>query len=95
MIKHIVSLDFSGIPAELEPKLLEAMLGLIAIPDMKAITAGRNVSERDKTYTHAMSQDFEDMEAVGRYLVHPIHEQFLTDFVKPYCKTRAIVDYEF
>ena len=94
MIKHIVVFDFSGITADQEVGLTKAMYNMMGkIPELKSLSFGRNISERSKTYTHALLEEFEDMEAVGRYLVHPIHEQLLEDYVKPLCKDRAIVDY--
>lgn len=96
MIKHVVCFTLDEMPEEQEAALLAAFNGLLGvIPEIKAFTMGRNVSDRDQTYTHALVSEFEDMDAVRRYLVHPAHEAAIANHLKPVMRGRAIVDYAF
>lgn len=96
MIKHVVNFVFKEMPADAEAALGTAARGMMGkIPELRAAAFGRNISPRDRTYTHCLVTEFDDMAAVGRYLVHPLHEAFIHDNVQPWMKSRTIVDFEF
>lgn len=95
MIKHIVCFTLKDMPAEQEEKLLAAFRALERlVPEVKAFTMGRNISDRDQTYTHCLVSEFEDMAAVGRYLQHPAHVAAVKEHLEPVLEKRAVVDYE-
>ena len=96
MIKHVVAFKLKPMPAEQEEALLSAFNALSGqIPELHALTMGRNVSDRDQTYTHCLVSELDDMAAVGRYLVHPAHEAAIKDHLAAVMESRMIVDYEF
>ena len=95
MIKHIVTFQLQPMPFEQEEALLSAFRGLLGtVPEIRAFTMGRNISDRDQTFTHTLVADFDDMAAVGRYLVHPAHEAAIAQHLKPVMISRNIIDYE-
>lgn len=95
MIKHVVAFTLKEMSADQEAALLAAFNGLMGvIPELKSFSMGRNVSDRDQTYSHCLVAEMEDMEAVGRYLRHPAHEGAIEGHLKAVMVGRAIVDYE-
>lgn len=96
MIKHVVAFKLKPMPAEQEEALLAAFRGLMGqIPELRSFTMGRNVSDRDQSFTHCLVSEMDDMAAVGRYLVHPAHKAAIDDHLAPVMEHRMIVDYEF
>jgi hypothetical protein len=95
MIKHVVNFKFKEMPPAQEAALKAAMLAMVGpIPELRSLSFGRNISPRDTTYTHCLVEEFDDMEALGRYVVHPVHEALLEEHIKPWVEHRTIVDYE-
>ena len=95
MIQHVVAFKLSEMPPAQEAALLAAFNGLMGvIPELKAFSMGRNVSDRDQTYTHCLVSVMDDMAAVGRYLKHPAHEAAIEQHLKPVMEARAVMDYE-
>ena len=95
MIKHVVAFQLEGMSETQEAAMLEAFRALEAqIPELKSVSMGRNVSDRDQTYTHCLVTEMDDMAAVGRYLVHPAHQSAVTEHLQPFMKARAVIDYE-
>lgn len=96
MIKHVVAFRIKEVPAEQEEALLAAFRALgDQIPELHSFTVGRNLSDRDQTYTHCLVAEMDDMDAVGRYLVHPAHKAAVDDHLAPIMESRVIVDYTF
>ena len=95
MIKHIVVFQFEGLDAAKEAEMTAAFHAMFdQIPELRSLSFGPNLSPRDKTFTHALVEEFDDMDALARYVAHPVHDKLVQDFVAPYAKTRHIVDYE-
>lgn len=96
MIKHVVAFRLKDVSAEQEEALLQAFRALEGqIPELRSFTIGRNVSDRDQTYTHCLVAEMDDMDAVGRYLVHPAHKAAVDDHLAPIMEHRIVVDYTF
>ncbi len=96
MIKHVVAFRLKDVSAEQEDAMLQAFRALEGqIPELRSFTIGRNVSDRDQTYTHCLVADMDDMDAVGRYLVHPAHKAAVDDHLAPIMEHRIVVDYTF
>jgi hypothetical protein len=96
MIKHVVAFKFKEMSPEQEEALYTAFRALKGqIPELHSFSIGRNVSDRDQTFTHCLVAECDDMAAVGRYLVHPAHKAAADTYLYPFMESRMIVDYEF
>lgn len=75
MIRHIfVGTANEGVGAEQLEELLSAWRALPEkIPEIRRMTAGRNISPRDQRYTVALVADFDNMQDWERYMDHPAH----------------------
>ena len=72
----------------------EGILALPAqIPCIKHIEVGFNVNPNEK-YEVALSSEFETLEDVKTYAVHPAHVA-VAQIIVPHMKARACSDYEF
>lgn len=96
MITHVVAFKLQEMSEEQEGELLAAFNGLMGVvPELRAFSMGRNVSDRDSTFTHCLVAQLDDMAAVWRYLMHPDHEAAIEHYLKPVMIERNIIDYEF
>ncbi len=101
MIKHIVMFQLKD-QAEgksKEENLAEAMEKLnhfkAEIPSLVGFEARTNSKEADQgNYDLALLCDFEDMEGLDSYQVHPVHKEFGA-FITPRRQSRACIDYEY
>ena len=92
MIRHIVLWKFRpGTEAERE-RFLSGLAGLQGvIPELKACRVVRNVGEGN--YDAALISDFDSLEDLQAYQVHPDHVAVGT-FMRPLRTGRASVDFE-
>jgi hypothetical protein len=96
MIKHVVAFKLKPMTPEQEEALFTAFHALKdQIPELHSYSIGRNVSDRDQTYSHCLVAECDDMEAVGRYVAHPVHKAVTETYLYPFMESRMIVDYEF
>lgn len=94
MIKHVVAFKMEGQTPAQAQAMLAACRGLLAqIPELKSFSMGTNISPRDQSHTHCLVSEFDDMEAVMRYVAHPAHVEVLNTHIAPYATSRMIVDY--
>lgn len=99
MIKHVVLFQLKDEMTEAEKLQVmkafkEGILGLPAqIPCIKHIEVGFNVNPNEK-YEVALSSEFETLEDVKTYAVHPAHVA-VAQIIVPHMKARACSDYEF
>ncbi len=95
MIEHVVFMKFKkGVSEErlgdLE-KGLAALPGLI--PEIRSYTFGRDVLHSPRSCDFALVSDFDDLEALKRYITHPDH-QAIVAIVLDVCESTMIVDFE-
>jgi hypothetical protein len=100
MVKHIVvwtlrdefeGMDKAGIAKEMKSKL-ENLKSLI--PEIKHLEVGINTAYPEKNADIVLVSDFENMEALDKYIGHPEHIK-AGAFVKQVVLSRASVDYEY
>jgi len=99
MIKHIVmwrlqDLAEGSSKAENAVKIkgmLEALPGVI--PEIKKLEVGLNVIESPSVFDVVLYSEFDSLEALSAYQVHPEHEK-CRDFIVKVVSDRAVVDYE-
>ncbi|MBN2702701.1 MAG: Dabb family protein [Pontiellaceae bacterium] len=95
MIKHVVMWKFKdGVTAadKLEMKQrLESLNGVV--PSLRGIEVGLNVVSGDAARDIVLYSEFDSLEGLKAYAVHPAHLK-VVEFVKPLVCERAVVDYE-
>ena len=95
MIKHIVMWKFNDGVAEADKlemkRQLEALKDLV--PCLLDIEIGMNVAEGDAAKDMVLYSEFQSLEDLKAYAVHPEHLK-VVEFVKPLVCERAVVDYE-
>ncbi len=95
MINHIVMWKFKDDVLDsdkLEMKRqLDALKGLV--PTLVNISVGMDVSRSERSWDMALYSEFESMEGLKAYAVHPEHLK-VVEFVKTVVSEGAAVDYE-
>ena len=96
-IKHWVAFRFKDDVSESD---VRAILDGFAdfprrYPAMHNWSMGLNVSDRDQTYTHAFSVEFDTEEGFRAFLSDEYHLTFVRERFRPAISTRAIVSYYF
>ena len=95
MLKHLVLLKFK--PGVKDSDIAELEKGLASlppvIPEIKGYLFGRDLRP-EKTFDFALVSDFQDMDALARYRVHPSHVVVLQK-VKELCEAVQAVDFDY
>lgn len=94
MIRHIVGFRLKP---ETSPAQIAAFLAAFRalgdrIPELRSLAVGPNLTDRDPSYPYVLDATFEDMHALGRYLVHPAHVEALATTLTPILAHRVILD---
>ena len=98
MITHVVMLWVREGHEEKREKLLEGAAKLSAIPNVlnyqygKAIPSPRPVV--DSSFAVALSMSFTDEAAAEAYQVHPVHQDFVENYVKKLTSKVLVYDFE-
>ncbi len=99
MIRHIVMWKFApeayGRSKEENMKHISDSLYALrgVIPEIKRMEIGCDIGGTEMSYDMALTVDFESMEALGAYKVHPEHVK-VSEYVKGVRIARTTVDYE-
>jgi hypothetical protein len=64
------------------------------INEIKSLEVGINVLESNRAYDFVLISDFDDLQSLEKYRVHPEHVEFV-DFFKQYRENSICVDYEY
>ena len=72
---------------------LHALRGVV--PSIVDLTAGTNFSARSKGYDLGLVVRFKDPKGLEDYAIHPAHQKFVNELVKPLTSDVLAVDYEF
>ena len=59
-------------------------------PAMRRFYLGRNISSRDRTFSYAMSVEFDSLEDLESYLASEYHKHFVDVWFQPNVERRAI-----
>lgn len=75
MLRHVVFMKFkAGVTAEQVEELKKALGGLPGkIPEIRGWSFGPDILRTERSADFALVADFEDVEALKRYQVHPDH----------------------
>lgn len=84
-------------PAALVDELMEKTRGLAAIETVRDLHVGRAVpSERpivDDSFSFGITFTFSNREDMQRYLVHPLHINYVEKLLKPHLEKVIVYDY--
>ncbi len=96
MIRHIVLLKFKSdvSQAQIDEVLSFAQRLPTAIPEIRALAAGKNFTPRDDTFSHAIVDDFQSVEDLNKYSAHPVHLE-LVSLLRPLIEKLNFVDFEY
>lgn len=98
MIRHIVTwklqAEDDAAKSAAVAEITEALLALQAqIPQARGLTVGRNVAYPDKNWDIVLTADFETLDDLDAYQVHPAHLA-AAEVVRARVSARACVDFE-
>jgi len=100
MVKHIVMWKFND-TAEGKTKDENMDIvknGLLAlkpiIPEIKYIELGKDVSRTDMSYDLALITEFETLEDLHTYKIHPEHQK-VANYVAKVTNSRGVIDFSF
>lgn len=98
MIRHVVSwklaAEDAGQRAEQAAEVarrLNALDGVV--PQLRSISAGANVAYPDTNWDVTLVADFDSIDALEEYQVHPAHEE-VVDYVRSVVAARVAVDFD-
>ena len=98
MVKHIVMWKFKD---SAEGKTREENIALVrdslyalvgVIDEIKKMEIGADISHTDMSMDMVLLTEFEDVEAMKRYAVHPEHVKVST-YVRKVIESRVVLDY--
>ncbi len=100
MIRHIVMFQFKP-EAEgrtqkentvIAKKMLEKLLGIV--PTLKSLSVKLNHAlANQENYDLVLISEFDNLEALQEYIVHPAHKE-VSDFIGKVREKRACIDFE-
>lgn len=97
-IRHVVTwklaAEDSAVRAEQASeiaRLLNALVGVV--PQLRAISAGANVAYPDANWDVTLVADFDSIDELEAYQVHPAHEEVVS-YVRSVVASRVAVDFE-
>ncbi|MCX7822747.1 MAG: Dabb family protein [Syntrophobacterales bacterium] len=96
MIKHVIVIKFKEGVTDEEKSRLEEMLGRLPslIKEIKGFLFGRDVLRYERSYDFALVSDFDDLEALKKYKIHPEHVKVL-QYVQTIAEQIIAVDFEY
>lgn len=96
MLKHVVFMKFKeGISDAAVADLQASLAGLpSAISEIRGFQFGRDVLHSERSYDFSLVADFDDLDAMKRYQVHPAHVAVLGK-VRQICDATVVVDFNF
>ncbi|MGA2227884.1 MAG: Dabb family protein [Syntrophobacteraceae bacterium] len=95
MLKHVVFLKFKKGAPESAIAEIEKGLGELPdiIPEIMEFLFGRDVLRSERSYDFALVSEFENIEAMQRYQVHPAHQKVVAK-IKELCESLVVVDFQ-
>lgn len=96
MLRHVVLLKFvDEATREQRQAVLDGLATLPpAIPAIRSYVFGLDVGIAEGNYDIAVVADFDDAPGYRDYAVHPAHQQFIAERIRPILAARAAVQYE-
>lgn len=64
------------------------------ISEIRALSFGPDLHLMEGNVDFAIVEDFEDVEAFGRYAAHPAHNRMVSEFLRPILASRQAIQLE-
>jgi hypothetical protein len=93
VIEHVVLLAVRP-GADAEPMLTALRELAETIPGIVSLSAGTNITERGKQFTHGLSLRLESRAALDRYIAHPRHVAVVEEQIKPIIDDIVVLDWD-
>ena len=95
MIRHVVLIRLRpDVPNDVAGKLIDRLRALPAvIPEIRFYQAGADLVHGANSMDVALIADFDNLDALQRYRVHPAHVAVLEESIKPYLGEIRAVDF--
>lgn len=97
MIRHVVMWNMAAQDAAGKAASVEAIAGvlepLVHLPGIRSLTVRANGANIDGNWDAVLVADYDSLEALDHYLVHPEHLAAV-EVVRQHAAARAAVDYE-
>lgn len=96
MLKHIVFFKFKPETTEADKEKLAELLGGLpeVIPQIQGFVFGRDVIRSERSYDFALDSDFESLETMQVYQVHPRHQE-VVQHARSICSDIKAVDFNY
>jgi len=96
MIRHVVLIKFKDdAPEDAKDKLVQ---GLRALPEkiseIKYYDVGFDIVKGPNSATVGLVSDFQSLETLESYKIHPAHVEVVENLIKPYLEKITAVDFE-
>lgn len=96
MLKHVVFMKFK--PGVAEAAITDLQKSLQALPaiisEIRGFQCGRDIVRSERSFDFALTSDFDDLEAMQRYQVHPSHQAVVVK-VKALSEAILAVDFNY
>ena len=95
MLKHVVMCKFKNSASESAMSEVEKGLGGLPaiIPEIMEFEFGRDVLRSERSYDFALVSEFENLEKMERYRVHPAHQKVVAK-LREICDSILLADFE-
>ena len=96
MILHQVLLRFKrATTAERIAALAAALLEMKGpIPEIRDLRWGANLGPSNVEYPYVLTVTFDDLDALERYLIHPVHRRVVAEHLEAIREAKLAVDIE-
>ncbi len=96
MLKHVVFMKFEEGTTDAEVSALEKALGELPakVPEIRGFQFGRDIIRSERSCDFALISDFDNLEAMQRYQVHPDHVRVI-GIVRNLSVSIQAVDFEY
>jgi len=96
MIKHVVLVKVKSGTSQSQIDAMVAGYNSMkdVVPELVSWSMGPNLRD-DSEFTHGMVAVVKDLEALKRYVEHPLHQRVSAELGRPIFEKRVIADYEF
>ncbi len=95
MIRHIVMFNLKDTLSDMQEKdILREAKNLGRIANVKNLIVGKNI-ERQSNYNYLLCVDFDNLQELKAYQVHPNHIDYTKKKFKPSLSDKMVIDFDF